>query len=242
VAAKTPISNIEIKDEACFVSTLNPSLIADYPHALRPGSDAKSLRRIDAKSATNGGIAWGYENRAEGNAAIAIGGNSNALAHYAFAAGNQVNVTKSYSVGFGDHVNVSGNTSFAAGTSHEASGNNVFIAGYGNKTANDNTFVEGRYNLDVSDKAHIVGNGTVGDARSNAYTLDWEGNAYYAGDVYVQGDGTTAGFDGAKKVATEEYVNSPKNYIVLTDTVTGQLYHITVENGNLVSTLVEGGE
>jgi hypothetical protein len=87
VAAKTPISNIEIKDEACFVSTLNPSLIADYPHALRPGSDAKSLRRIDAKSATNGGIAWGYENKAEGNAAIAIGGNSNALAHYAFAVG-----------------------------------------------------------------------------------------------------------------------------------------------------------
>ena len=31
--------------------------------------------------------------------------------------------------------------------------------------------------------AHIVGNGTAEDARSNAHTLDWEGNAWYAGSV-----------------------------------------------------------
>ena len=33
--------------------------------------------------------------------------------------------------------------------------------------------------------AHIIGNGTADDARSNAYALDWEGNAYYAGNIYV---------------------------------------------------------
>ena len=34
---------------------------------------------------------------------------------------------------------------------------------------------------------HIIGNGTADDARSNAHTLDWDGNAWYAGDVYVGG-------------------------------------------------------
>lgn len=54
--------------------------------------------------------------------------------------------------------------------------------------------------------ACIVGNGTSDTERSNAHTLDWEGNAWYSGDVYV---GSTSGInkdDGSKKLATEEYV------------------------------------
>lgn len=31
--------------------------------------------------------------------------------------------------------------------------------------------------------AHIVGNGSSSSARSNAHTLDWSGNAWYAGTV-----------------------------------------------------------
>ena len=45
--------------------------------------------------------------------------------------------------------------------------------------------VEGRYNIEDPDNkyAHIVGNGTSNTFRSNAYTLDWSGNAWYAGTV-----------------------------------------------------------
>lgn len=53
---------------------------------------------------------------------------------------------------------------------------------------------------------HIIGNGTSEDGRSNAYTLDWSGNAWFAGDVYV---GSTSGTNkdaGSKKLATEDYV------------------------------------
>lgn len=55
--------------------------------------------------------------------------------------------------------------------------------------------------------AHIVGNGTSNTKRSNAHTIDWEGNAWYQGDVYV---GSTSGKtrdEGSKKLATEDYVN-----------------------------------
>ena len=53
---------------------------------------------------------------------------------------------------------------------------------------------------------HVVGNGTSDEDRSNAHTLDWEGNAWYAGDVYVGGDSGTDRDEGSKKLATEEKV------------------------------------
>ena len=72
--------------------------------------------------------------------------------------------------------------------------------------------MEGRYNVeDTKNKyAHIVGNGTREPGNSpifpsNAHTLDWDGNAWYAGELRLGGEG----FDSANanKVATEKYVN-----------------------------------
>ena len=45
--------------------------------------------------------------------------------------------------------------------------------------------VQGKYNIPDNTSADIVGNGTSDENRSNAYTLDWEGNGWYSGDVYV---------------------------------------------------------
>ena len=53
-----------------------------------------------------------------------------------------------------------------------------------------------------------MGNGSSISNKSNAHTLDWQGNAWFAGDVYT---GSTSGKnkdDGSKKLATEEYVDS----------------------------------
>ena len=62
--------------------------------------------------------------------------------------------------------------------------------------------VEGVGNIEDTADAyiHIAGNGDWG-ARSNAHTLDWEGNAWYSGDVYV---GSTSGInkdDGSIRLA-----------------------------------------
>ena len=57
---------------------------------------------------------------------------------------------------------------------------------------------------------HIVGNGTYSDRRSNAHTLEANGTAWYAGDVYV---GSTSGVnrdEGSKKLATEEQIVGKK--------------------------------
>lgn len=54
--------------------------------------------------------------------------------------------------------------------------------------------VQGRYNLEDTGGvyAHIVGNGQYSEAsgeveRANAHTLDWEGNAWYAGTLECSG-------------------------------------------------------
>lgn len=57
--------------------------------------------------------------------------------------------------------------------------------GYETIAPGDYSHVQGKYNVvDMENKyAHIVGNGTSDDNRSNAHTVDWEGNAWYAGKV-----------------------------------------------------------
>ena len=57
--------------------------------------------------------------------------------------------------------------------------------GTGTQTTSDFSVVQGRSNIKDTAKtyAHIVGNGTSDSARSNAYTLDWQGNGTFAGTV-----------------------------------------------------------
>jgi hypothetical protein len=56
--------------------------------------------------------------------------------------------------------------------------------------------------------AHIVGNGGSEGTRSNAHTIDWHGNGWFAGDVYTGSTSGTNRDEGSKKLATEEYVEN----------------------------------
>jgi len=62
--------------------------------------------------------------------------------------------------------------------------------------------VQGTYNIidEVGKYAHIIGNGSDYNLRSNAHTVDWDGNAWFAGDVY------TGSLN--KKLATEDFVTT----------------------------------
>lgn len=50
----------------------------------------------------------------------------------------------------------------------------------------------------------IIGNGYSDNYRSNAYTLDWEGNAWFAGDVYVGSTSGTNKDEGSVRLVTED--------------------------------------
>ena len=62
--------------------------------------------------------------------------------------------------------------------------------------------------MTVEPYAHVIGNGIEDIARSNAHTLDWEGNAWYSGDVYVGSTSGTNKDSGSKKLATEDFVEA----------------------------------
>lgn len=70
-----------------------------------------------------------------------------------------------------------------------ASGDYTHAEGEGTIAQSKHQHVQGKYNIeDTSDAyAHIIGNGDTNQSRSNAHTVDWSGNAWFAGKVYVGG-------------------------------------------------------
>ena len=114
----------------------------------------------------------------------------------------------------------SGYSSHAEGSNNTASGDYSHAEGVHTEASGYATHVQGKYNIIQSATGpnyrgkycHIIGNGTSDTARSNAHTLDWDGNAWFAGDVYTGG---TAMDSGAKKLATEVPVSAADNGKVL---------------------------
>lgn len=103
---------------------------------------------------------------------------------------------------FNDYEN-----NLAQGTYSHVEGTNTYAGSYCQH-------VEGKYNVkdDDDDYIHIAGNGTSDENRSNAYTLDWDGNVWFAG-------GITLGEDKVS-VATIDIINALIERIsILEDTI-----------------------
>lgn len=81
-----------------------------------------------------------------------------------------------------------GSATHAEGQHTIASGDSSHAEGYYTIAQGPNQHVQGKYNIaNTSSYAHIVGNGTGPNARSNAHTIDWSGNAWFAGNIKVGG-------------------------------------------------------
>ena len=109
-----------------------------------------------------------------------------------------------YSVAMGYDTVSSGKYSHAEGNETIAKGDCQFVQGCYNKEDEADKW-DGEWEEIFPYKyAHIVGNGKSDEERSNAYTLDWKGNAWFADRVYV-GEGNE---HERKQLATEDYVNN----------------------------------
>ena len=164
--------------------------------------------------------ATGLDSHAEGCQTEASGDSSHAEGFYTIASGNESHAEGFYTTAEGGYSHAEGLYTVASASSSHA---------------------QGKYNkIDTARKyLHIVGNGTSSQKRSNAHTLDLNGNAWFSGDVYI---GSTSGTDkdsGSKKLATEEYVDTLRQNLILTDSVTGINYLITIVDGKLTLQEVE---
>ena len=101
------------------------------------------------------------------------------------ALGESVEASGKYSHVEGFGTTASGNCSHTEGNNTKASGGYSHAEGNSTKASGYAQHVQGKYNvIDENNKyAHIVGGGTSENKRKNIHTLDWDGNAEYAGDV-----------------------------------------------------------
>lgn len=120
--------------------------------------------------------ASGYCSHAEGESSTASGSSSH-------AEGGQTTASGSDSHAEGYQTTASGNFSHAEGRNTVASGAFSHAEGRETKSIGEAQHVSGKFNSASSNYAEIVGGGTSDTDRKNIRTLDWEGNAHYAGDV-----------------------------------------------------------
>lgn len=87
-------------------------------------------------------------------------------------------------------VRASGSVSHSEGAYTVTTGSASHAEGSYTIAAAKDQHVQGTYNIEDTEEryAHIVGNGDYSaKIRSNAHTLDWNGNGWYAGNLYVGG-------------------------------------------------------
>ena len=133
--------------------------------------------------------AEGASEEASGAGSHAEGYRTKASGETSHAEGHQTKASGSSSHAEGYETKALGDYSHAEGASGEASGYASHAEGRGTKASGDSQHVQGKYNISDTTSAHIVGNGAFQN-NSNAHTLDWQGNAWFAGDVYT---GSTSG-------------------------------------------------
>lgn len=163
------ISITEVKqiDKKFLPTELNTKMDKNNP----VGTGSFSMNRAN-------GSGIGSYSHAEGQSCTASGDNSHAEGLNSIASGD-----------FGAHAEgnsctASGDSSHAEGQGTHAEGACSHTEGEGTIAKNNYQHVQGKYNVtDKNNKyAHIVGNGSS-NTPSNAHTLDWSGNAWFAGTV-----------------------------------------------------------
>lgn len=125
------------------------------------------------------------KNTASGEASHAEGMATTASGNYSHAEGKQTNAEGDQSHAEGLKTTAKGDQSHAEGSVTSATRPAAHAEGWQTIASSAYQHVQGKYNIeDAAEKyAHIVGNGTRDTSRSNAHTLDWSGNAWYAGTV-----------------------------------------------------------
>ena len=134
-------------------------------------------------SSVNNMMAQGQGSHCEGYTTIVAKRASHAGSHIEGYSDNSDGVTQQYAQGQGSHCE-GWNTYCANGTTAAA-----HTEGRGTAAGSAYQHIEGKYNIIDTESIyqHIVGNGTENIHRHNSHTLDWQGNAVFAGTVSNSG-------------------------------------------------------
>ena len=176
------------KGAEIFNDYANNKATGQYSHAegsytIASGIDSHAEGRLTIASG-NYSHAEGYFITASGNTSHAEGQNTTASGNTSHAEGQSTTASGIASHAEGHSTTASGNHSHAEGQSTTASGIASHAEGIGTTATVDAQHAQGKWNKEDTEGkyAHIVGNGT-NKAPSNAHTIDWNGNGWFAGTV-----------------------------------------------------------
>ena len=160
-----------------------------YSHAEGSGTTASGYYSHAEGGGTSASAfyahAEGSSTTASGNYSHAEGGGTSASALYAHAEGSGTTASGNYShaegrdtIASGNEAHAEGNGSNASGSYSHASGLNSIAQGYAQTVIGKNNIadVEGTGEIESGKYAFIIGNGRMSNSRSNALTVDWNGN------------------------------------------------------------------
>lgn len=220
--------------EAAHAEGYNTVASGAYSHAEGDSTEAKS---DNAHAEGHGSIASGDDSHAEGTITQAAAKSAHAEGYYSEATGY-------YSHAEGKKTKATNDSAHSEGDSTQAAGRNSHAEGEGTVAAGRDSHAQGRYNIkDEGDTyAHIVGNGNDAENLSNAHTLDWSGNAWFAGKVRVGGtsweDGIELGAGGSEATGPYAFYKA-SNETALEGITYGLLtladLGITVDDGKFAS-------
>ncbi len=145
--------------------------------------------------------ATGTHSHAENYMTEASGGYAHAEGRGTIASG-----TNSHAEGYG--TTAKGTNTHAEGKDTIAAGVAAHAEGLGTKALCNYQHVQGKYNKgDYTQYAHIVGGGTSDADRKNIHTIDWDGNAMFAG-THITVGGQTLTEETIGDIATKAYLKS----------------------------------
>ena len=224
------VSSVEKK------ATQNQTAVINKMDKTNPsGTGSFSLNANTYYTLGQNAVAVGSSTRATSNSSFAEGSGTSATGVAAHAEGAGTNAGGAYSHAEGGYTSSAGYYSHADGYFVTANRKSQHAFGEYNIIETGASSTKGTY-------VEIVGNGTASNKRSNARTLDWNGNEELAGNIIVKGgkigDGNNATYRLAlpdttswladKTIATTDQVQNAidvaegktKNYVI-DDTVTG---------------------
>lgn len=173
----------------------------DFSHAEGSGSIASGMyshaEGQDTEASGKHSHSEGNNTKAKNAAAHAEGANTKANGSGSHAEGGYTEASGMYDHAEGCNTVAKGYSSHAEGGYTKTKASYSHAEGNGTIATAEAQHVQGKYNIEDTEKkyAHIVGNGDV-LKRSNAHTVDWNGNGWFAGTITIGADN--------KEVATKE--------------------------------------
>lgn len=221
LAAQTPYTSIGSSTKIPQITTNELGQVTSITEV---DAAAGGEGKMDAKNPTGTG-SFSLNRKKEtdvGNYSFAEGVNGTASGSCSHAEGHMTTASGGYSHAEGFQTTASGGSSHAEGSNAIASGeishaegaHTIAAKGYSHAeglftSADCNCqHVQGKYSEPDSDKAHIIGGGTSQVSRKNIHTVDWDGNAIYAGTM------TATGYFGQGQMSVQS-----KDGISLSDTM-----------------------